>query len=274
MLTHHVMAKPVKRMKKASLSRRVNCPDGFMLRLNAVINDSIDNEWSNYSDSPTEKWRISAVYPKDIVYLGKSGGACLYSFNHNGVSVAIGELFIDSDDKFEERYRELEQLQVIHGVFKRSRLEDPKTRKAVIDKYHYWIIRTTFTSFQNTAGFREALTKDGNAKHRFKTDASEDIAQLMKDLHDDYNLVWNVQGRELSLRDSFSKFKFYLDYPKHREHFKPIVANADEWKEADKFKESTISGQQIYEATKEAIQKDIERFFQYFQLKNLSGNVQ
>ncbi|KAG8913892.1 hypothetical protein FRC02_005262 [Tulasnella sp. 418] len=139
----------------------------------------------------------------------------------------------------------------------------------------------------------------GNAKQKFKTDASEDIAQLMKDLHDDYNLVWNVQDRTLSLRDSFSKFKFYLDYPKHREHFKPIVANTDEWKEADKFKESAISGQQIvsastllswlwvargqaddfvlchkYEATKEAIQKDIERFFQYFQLKNLSGNVQ
>ncbi|KAG8934258.1 hypothetical protein FRC02_010319 [Tulasnella sp. 418] len=170
--------------------------------------------------------------------------ACLYSFQHSeaDVSLAIGELFINDDDTFTKRYQALQQLKAVHGVIKGSSLKAPNNQARVIsDINNQWIIRKAYTSFYNTVGFKEVLTKDKKAKDEFGTAASKDIAQLIKDLYDHHSIVWNVrlEGRTVNLGD----FKFYPDYPESLGRYKPIVANPSAWAELNRAKTEEESGQ-------------------------------
>ncbi|KAG8920187.1 hypothetical protein FRC02_001115 [Tulasnella sp. 418] len=265
MLTRHIMAKPVKRMENASSSRLEDCPRGFTLRLVLKTTKFINHEWSTYYPQldATRGWEKHVVMPKDIKLLSKSGGACLYSFQHpdHDVSLAIGELFINDENTHDKRYEELQQLNALLGdSLQRKFLHGPNQRTVTPKGLYQFIIRKTFTSFCDTVGFREAFTKDEHAKHTFTTDASEVIAQLVKNLYDQHNLVWNVQDRTLSLRDSHSKFKFFLDYPEDLGRYKPIIANPGAWEDNKRFKTQEES-KHIYDATKNAMEMEIESEF-------------
>ncbi|KAG8909649.1 hypothetical protein FRC02_007642 [Tulasnella sp. 418] len=109
-----------------------------------------------------------------------------------------------------------------------------------------WIIRKTFTSFHETIGGRDALTKRPEENLWLHMDVSEHIARIAEQWYVEYDLIWIGQYDALGLKD----FKFDVNYPNKRDI---IPVNPQKW-----IKLLDLPPRpEIYEVTKKAIQMEL-----------------